>query len=117
MLISVCKSKIHRATITHKDLNYVGSITIDAALMEAAGLVPYEKVQVANINTGARLETYVIEGRKNTGEIGLNGAAARLGEVGDLIIVISYGIMEQSAAPGFKPTVVQVDKNNKPIPS
>ena len=115
MLISVCKSKIHRATITHKDLNYVGSITIDTALMEAAGLVPYEKVQVANINTGARLETYVIEGRHNTGEIGLNGAAARLGEVGDLIIVISYGIIEQSAAPGFKPIVVQVDRNNKPI--
>jgi aspartate 1-decarboxylase len=114
MLITVCRSKIHRATVTDKDINYVGSITIDTDLMRAADLVPYEKVQVANINNGARLETYVIEGPAGSGEVALNGAAARLAEVGDTIIIIAYGQVDRDEAAGFKPTIVHVDSNNKP---
>jgi len=115
MFITICKSKIHRATVTDKDLAYVGSITIDSSLMEKANIVPYEKVQVVNVNTGERFETYAIEGKAGSGEIALNGAAARLGEKGDLVIIIAYGLIEQSAVPGFKPAVVHVDSNNKPV--
>jgi aspartate 1-decarboxylase len=113
MLITVCKSKIHRATVTHSNLNYVGSITIDADLMKAADLIPYEKVQVANISNGERFETYVIEGEAASGVIGLNGAAARKGAVGDLVIIIAYGHLDKAEASGFKPTFVHVDEANR----
>ena len=114
MLINVCKSKIHRATVTDKSLNYVGSISIDPDLIKLAGLVPWEMVQVVNLNTGGRFETYVIEGKPGSGEVALNGGAARLGEVGDLVIIIAYGQIEQSEAVDFTPKVVHVDKNNRP---
>lgn len=114
MLITVCKSKIHRATITDADLNYVGSISIDSDLIKAAGLMPYEKVQIANISNGERLETYVIEAPAGSGTIALNGAAARKGSVGDLIIIIAYGHMTKEEAEGFEPKVVHVDQHNKP---
>ena len=114
MLITVCKSKIHRATITDANLDYVGSITIDADLIKRADLIPYEKVQVANINNGERFETYVIEGEAGSGTIALNGAAARKGNIGDLVIIIAYGHIEKSKAADFKPSIVHVDKNNKP---
>lgn len=114
MLIQVLKSKIHRATITDANLNYVGSITIDAELIRLAGLRVWEKVEIANVNNGERLETYVIEGQANSGIIQLNGAAARKGQKGDLVIILSYGFMEQSAADGHKPMVVHVDAKNRP---
>jgi len=115
MLISICKSKIHRATITEANLNYEGSITIDADLMKAADLIPNEKVQVANITNGERLETYVIEGKAGSGTICLNGAAARKGDVGDLIIIISYGLMDKEEARAYEPRIVKVDNKNKII--
>ncbi len=115
MLISVCKSKIHRATITDADLNYVGSITIDSELMKLADLVEYEKVQIANIANGERFETYVIKGEGGSGVIALNGAAARKGSIGDLIIIIAYGCLEQAEASGYEPAVVHVDSKNRPV--
>jgi aspartate 1-decarboxylase len=115
MLITVCKSKIHRATLTDANLDYVGSITIDSELMRRADLIEYEKVQVANISNGERFETYVIEGKAGSGTIGLNGAAARKGSIGDLIIIIAYGHFEKDEAVGFKPAFVHVDKHNKPL--
>lgn len=117
MLITVCKSKIHRATITFANLDYVGSITIDSDLIKAADLIPYEKVQVANISNGERFETYVIEGEAGSGVIGLNGAAARKGMVGDLVIIIAYGNMDKNEAADFKPAIVHVDSENKAISS
>lgn len=114
MMITLCKSKIHRATLTDANLDYVGSITIDADLMRLADLVPYEKVQVANINNGERFETYVIEGEPGSGVVALNGAAARKGQVGDLVIIIAYGHFDKAEASGFKPKVVHVDTNNRP---
>lgn len=113
MLITVCKSKIHRATITDCSLDYVGSMTIDEDLMKAADLVEYEKIQVANISNGERFETYVIKGEPGSGTIALNGAAARKGAIGDLVIIIAYGHIDRSEAGGHKPAVVHVDKNNK----
>ena len=98
MLITVCKSKIHRATLTEANLDYVGSITIDSDLMRRADLIEYEKVQVANISNGERFETYVIEGKSGSGTIGLNGAAARKGNIGDLVIIIAYGSFEKEEA-------------------
>ena len=115
MLISVCKSKIHRATITEANLDYEGSITIDADLMKAAGLIEYEKVQVANVSNGERLETYVITGASGSGVICLNGAAARKGNKGDIIIIIAYGQIYQEEAASFKPKIVKVDSENKPV--
>lgn len=115
MLITVCKSKIHRATLTESDLNYIGSITIDSELMRLADLIEYEKVQVANISNGERFETYVIEGKAGSGTIGLNGAAARKGSIGDLIIIIAYGHLEKEEAQAFKPAIVHVDKDNRPV--
>jgi aspartate 1-decarboxylase len=115
MLITICKSKIHRATITDANLEYVGSITIDADLIRRADLVPFEKVQVANISNGERFETYVIEGEAGSGIIGLNGAAARKGSIGDLIIIIAYGHIEKEKAKSFKPAIVHVDKDNRPL--
>jgi len=115
MLITVCKSKIHRATITQANRDYVGSITIDTDLMKRANLIPYEKVQVANIANGERFETYVIEGDAGSGVIGLNGAAARKGEIGDLIIIIAYGHMDPAEAEGYSPAIVHVDEKNRPV--
>jgi len=113
MLITVCKSKIHRATVTDASLDYAGSLTIDGDLMRQAYLIPFEKVHVVNINNGERFETYVIEGEAGSGVIGLNGAAARKGQIGDLIIIIAYGQMDKAEAAQFKPAVVHVDENNK----
>ena len=107
------KSKIHRATITSADLHYEGSIAIDPALMEKANLVPFEKVEISNINNGNRFDTYVIEGKRNSGEISLNGAAARMGEVGDLIIIFSYTRISDDQISQHKPVILLVDENNK----
>lgn len=113
MMITMFKSKIHRATVTEADLNYEGSLTVDATLMEHAQMQEFEKIHVVNINTGARLETYLIKGQPDSGTICLNGAAARLGAPGDKIIVISYGHMTLEEAKSHKPKVVLVDDNNK----
>lgn len=115
MLISMCKSKIHRATVTEANLHYEGSITIDETLMKAADLVEYEKVHVVNITNGERLETYVIKGKADSGTICLNGAAAHKGKKGDIVIIISYGLVEKDKTFGLKPTIVKVDKNNKKV--
>lgn len=106
MQIQVVKSKIHRVTVTGADLNYIGSITIDEALMEAANIIEGEKVSIVNINNGERLETYVIKGNRNSGEITLNGHAARKVQKGDIIIIISYGILDFEEAKTFKPSIV-----------
>lgn len=113
MFIEVLKSKIHRATITQADIHYIGSIAIDEDLMEAANLIEYEKVHVLNINNGERLETYVIKGKRGSGTISLNGAAARKAVPGDLIIVVSYASMDFEDARTFQPTVIFPDSNNK----
>lgn len=114
MLITMLKSKIHRATLTGADLNYVGSITIDSDLMKLADMLPYEKVDVANINNGERFETYVIEGPAGSGVIALNGAAARKGQVGDLLIILSYAQIDKAEAAKHKPIAVHVDARNRP---
>ncbi|NDB34597.1 MAG: aspartate 1-decarboxylase [Flavobacteriia bacterium] len=106
MLINVLKSKIHRVSITQADLNYMGSITIDERLMEAANVVEGEKVQVVNVNNGERLETYVIKGEKDSGTICLNGPAARKAAVGDIVIILSYASMDMEIAKSFQPTLV-----------
>ena len=116
MNIEVLKSKIHRVTVTEADLNYVGSITIDEDLMDAAALIENEKVQVLNLNNGERLETYVIKGKRNTGVICLNGPAARKVAVGDVVIVISYASMSIEEARRFKPVLVfPTDNRLSPI--
>ena len=115
MFINMFKGKIHRATVTEADLNYVGSITIDNELLKAAGMLAGEKVQVANINTGARFDTYILEGPGNSGMICINGAAARLAHPGDKIIIISYCWLDAEEARTYKPTVVIVDDHNKPV--
>lgn len=107
------KSKLHRATVTEANLEYVGSITIDRDLMDAADLLPNEKVQVVDNNNGARLETYVIEGPRGSGVICLNGAAARLVQPGDNVIIISYAELEDAEARAWEPTVVFVDEDNR----
>jgi aspartate 1-decarboxylase len=109
MNIEVVKSKLHRVTVTEADLNYIGSITIDEDLMEAANLIENEKVQILNINNGERLETYVITGERGSGQICMNGPAARRVAVGDIIIVISYASMEFEEARSFKPALVFPD--------
>jgi len=106
------KSKIHRATITQAELHYEGSLTIDTDLMDAADLLPYEKVAIVNINNGERLETYIIPGERGSKTICLNGAAARKGVVGDRIIIISYASMSDEEARIYKPTIVLVNENN-----
>jgi len=113
MQIEVLKSKIHRARLTQTELHYVGSITIDEALMDAADLIENEKVQVVNVNNGERLETYVIKGERNSGVICLNGPAARKGFVGDHLIIISYGIMTREEARTYKPIAIYPDNNNR----
>lgn len=115
MLITICKSKIHRVKVTEANLGYEGSITIDVEILKKADILPYEKVQVVNNNNGARFETYVIPGKKGSGIICLNGAAARLGEVGDILIIISYCEMEKEEAVKYRPQIVLVDEKNKPI--
>ncbi|SET51268.1 aspartate 1-decarboxylase [Paenibacillus sp. NFR01] len=115
MFRHMMKSKIHRATVTEANLNYVGSITIDEDLMEAADLLENEKVQIVDNNNGSRLETYVIPGPRGSGVICLNGAAARLVQPGDTVIIISYAVVSSDELAGHKPTVVFVDENNKPV--
>lgn len=113
MMIQVFKGKIHRATVTEAKLNYVGSITIDEALLEAAGIIEGEKVQIVNVNNGERLETYTIAGERNSGIVCLNGAAARKVEVGDILIIIAYAYMEVEEAKKFKPKTVFPDYSNR----
>jgi aspartate 1-decarboxylase len=113
MNIQVLKSKIHRATITMANLNYVGSIAIDEDLMDAANLIENEKVEIFNINNGERLATYVIKGERGSGTISLNGAAARKAMAGDLAIIVSYAAMDFEEAKKFKPAIIFPDKNNK----
>jgi aspartate 1-decarboxylase len=106
MLINVMRAKLHRLTVTQADLNYIGSISLDPDLIEAAGLVEGEKVQIVNINNGERIETYVITGERGTGQVCLNGPAARRVQPGDVVIVIAYGMMTPDEAKSFKPTVL-----------
>lgn len=113
MLRTMCKSKIHRATVTDANMNYKGSITIDEALMEAADLLPYEKVQIVNNNNGARFETYCIKGRRDSGAICLNGAAARLVQPGDIVIIISYMQADDKELALYRPKIVTVDGQNR----
>ncbi|MFH1190435.1 MAG: aspartate 1-decarboxylase [Candidatus Omnitrophota bacterium] len=115
MLRLMCKSKIHRATLTKVDLHYEGSIGIDSLVLKAANIYPGEIVQVVNINNAARFETYVIEEKAGSGTIGLYGAAAHLGNAGDLVIILSYAFIEDKKARGFKINPVYVDPNNKII--
>nr|WP_203618622.1 aspartate 1-decarboxylase [Streptomyces bauhiniae] len=110
---TVLKSKIHRATVTQADLHYVGSVTIDAELLEAADLLPGELVHIVDVTNGARLETYVIEGERGSGVIGINGAAAHLVRPGDLVIIISYAQVSDAEARELKPRVVHVDAGNR----
>ncbi|MFM7016694.1 MAG: aspartate 1-decarboxylase [Bacteroidota bacterium] len=114
MTIQVLKSKIHRAKITQAELHYVGSITLDQDLMDAANLIEGEKVHVLNINNGERLETYVITGERGSGQVCINGPAARKMQVGDIVIVISYAGMDFEEAKSFKPTLCFPDNNNRP---
>ena len=113
MMIQRFKSKIHRARVTQADLNYVGSITIDEALMEAANIIEGERVQIVNNNNGERLETYVIRGERDSGVICLNGAAARRVAVGDVVIIISYALMDFEEAKTFEPIAVFPDQENR----
>jgi aspartate 1-decarboxylase len=113
----MCKSKIHRGTLTGADLHYEGSLTLDPLLMAAADLLPFERVQVVNVNTGARLETYVIPGPPDSGTIQLNGAAARHGAPGDIVIVMSYADYDDADLSAFTPRVVFVDSTNHIRPS
>jgi aspartate 1-decarboxylase len=113
MQIQVLKSKIHRVKVTQAELHYVGSITIDQALMEASNIIENEKVQIVNINNGERFETYVIKGEKNSGVICLNGPAARKVAVGDIVIVIAYATMDFEEAKVWKPTLIFPDENNR----
>lgn len=115
MYIEVCKSKLHKVTITEANLNYVGSISIDEDLMEAANLIENEKVQVVNLNNGERLDTYVIKGERGSGRISLNGAAARKAQVGDVVIIISYALMDFEEAKTFKPRLVFPDTHTNRI--
>ena len=113
MQIELLKSKIHRAVITEANLNYVGSITIDEDLIDAAGMIENEKVQVVNVNNGERLETYVIKGKRGSGICCLNGPAARKGMVGDVVVIISYALMDFEMAKTFKPMIVFPKEGNK----
>lgn len=115
MQIQVVKSKIHRVKVTGADLNYIGSITIDEALLEASNIIEGEKVSIVNINNGERLETYAIKGNRNSGEITLNGPAARKVQKGDIIIIISYGILDFEEAKTFKPSLVFPNENDNSL--
>jgi aspartate 1-decarboxylase len=109
MLLNILKSKIHRVTVTDANLEYVGSITIDEDLMDAAGIIEYEKVQVVDVTNGARIETYAIRGKRSSGIICLNGAAAHLFHIGDVVIIMAYTWLEQSETKGFQPTMIFPD--------
>ena len=113
MLRTMCKSKIHRATVTGADLHYIGSITIDPELMDAADLFEFEQVHVVDVDNGARFETYVIPGERGSGEICLNGAAARLVHPGDKVIIISYGQYDEAEMEGYRPRFIFVDEENR----
>ena len=115
MEITMLKSKIHRATVTEADIDYVGSITIDSNLLDEAGILEYEKVQIVDVNNGARFETYTIKGEPNSGIICLNGAAALCSNVGDKVIIMAYANLNQEEAINHKPSVLFVDENNKII--
>ncbi|MFN4179993.1 MAG: aspartate 1-decarboxylase [Armatimonadota bacterium] len=109
----LCKSKIHRAIVTDANLNYEGSLTLDPLLMEAAGLVPFEQVHVLNLNNGARFETYLIEGERGSGTVCVNGAAARLVQIGDPVIVLAYALVPEEELPQFEARIVFVDEKNQ----
>ncbi len=113
MFLDILKSKIHRATVTEADLNYIGSITIDENLMDASGIVENEKVHVVNINNGERLETYVIKGERDSGMICMNGPAARKTQKGDIIIILSYIMLSPEDAKNYRPKIIFPDANNK----
>ena len=115
MQIQLLKSKIHRVKITQAELHYVGSITIDEDLMDAANIIAHEKVQIVNINNGERLETYVIKGERGSGQVCLNGPAARKAQVGDIVIIISYATLDFEEAKQFQPTVIFPDEHNQLI--
>jgi aspartate 1-decarboxylase len=115
MQLSMLKTKIHRARVTQTDLNYEGSITIDLALLDAAGILPFEQVDVLNINNGERFTTYAIVGEANSGIIGINGAAARLAQPDDLVIICAYAYLDPSEAKAHVPTVVSVDAKNRAL--
>ena len=114
MLLTLLKGKIHRATVTQCDLNYEGSISVDSVLLERSGILPHEQVDVLNINNGERFTTYAIPAAAGSGMIGINGAAARLAQKGDLVIIVAYARMEEAQAKTFQPRVLLVDSNNKP---
>ena len=116
MLINVMRAKLHRLTVTQADLNYIGSISLDPDLIEAAGLVEGERVQIVNLNNGERLETYVIPGERGTGQVCLNGPAARKVQPGDIVIVIAYGMMSIEEAKSFKPTILFPDTETNLLP-
>jgi aspartate 1-decarboxylase len=113
MEIEILKSKVHRAVITEANLNYVGSLTLDEGLMEAANMIEYEKVQIVNVNNGSRIETYLIKGKRGSGVCCLNGPAARQGAVGDIVIIISYATMDFEKARSFTPAVVFPREGNR----
>lgn len=113
MLLTMFKGKLHRATVKEANINYVGSITIDSTLLEQSGILPGEKVQIVDINNGARFETYTIEGEADSGVICINGAAARLVQVGDRVIIIAYALMDEAEAKRFRPRVLVLDEENK----
>jgi aspartate 1-decarboxylase len=114
MQLTLLKGKIHRATVTQCDLNYEGSISVDAALLERSGILPHEQVDVLNINNGERFTTYAIPAPAGSGTIGINGAAARRAQKGDLVIILAYARMQEAEAKSFTPRVVLVDANNRP---
>ena len=115
MLLTLLKGKIHRATVTQCDLHYEGSISVDAGLLERSGILPHEQVDVLNINNGMRFTTYAIAAPAGSGTIGINGAAARLAQKGDLVIIIAYARMDEAEAKSHQPRVLLVDSNNKPL--
>ena len=115
MLLTLLKGKIHRATVTQCDLNYEGSISVDATLLERSGILPHEQVDVLNINNGERFTTYAIPAPAGSGTIGINGAAARLAQKGDLVIIVAYARMEEAEAKSFSPRVLLVEANNRPL--
>jgi aspartate 1-decarboxylase len=115
MMRILCKSKIHRATVTEANLNYKGSLTLDPLLMEAAGLVPFEQVHVLNLNNGERFETYLIEGERGSGTVCVNGAAARLVQVGDPVIVLAYALVPEDELSDFTARIVFVDEHNRVV--
>ncbi len=115
MFIHLFRAKLHRVTVTEANLNYMGSITIDENLLDASGMLPNEKVQIVNVNNGERFETYIIKGERGSGQICLNGPAARLVQLGDKIIIIAYAMMTLEESKNFAPTVVYVDESNNQV--